>query len=634
MSLNVNLSSGAIRDAYEKVLDGVKDYLVLTYEKASNDLRVQVVENGDLDDLNEEFSDGRIQYAFARVKDPNTQLPKFALINWCGEGVPENRKGLFATHSSAVAQYLRAYHVSINARSEADVDPKLIMRRIAESSGANYSAAGKAANTHAGGPIGSVGTSYKPIGTPDIRGMQKTAPKDTIAPVGTNYSSKRDELQQIRSGTAPAPKLPSAPRVSAPAFDSAPAASTPALTPAAPKPPAASASRLVSTSAVPPAPSPEASSAPPKPAEDDRIQPVGTAYQPISLGKPGKLNMANRFPFGQQESESSPAPAAPRVASGGASGKLTWSQRQEAARKEREEQEARVKQLSSGMRTASFGTGGAGTGSTAAANAPPAPAAPPAPPAPPTPPAAAAVSAPEEAEEEAPAAPPAPPSPPAPTEADVGGAAEQLESTHLSAVSAGSNSGLRGRVAWAYEAAEDNELTLVEGAIISHIEQIDEGWWSGVDEHGQEGLFPASYVELIEGEAEPEEEAAPPAPPAPPAAAASETEEQDDQGIPPPPPPPPAPPVAPAAPAAPALQEEAPAPPPPPPARVAAAVEDRGLVCTAMYDFDASEDNELTFAEGDTIIHVDDQISDDWWSGTNERTGAQGLFPANYVERA
>ncbi|UTT88876.1 hypothetical protein NDA17_001809 [Ustilago hordei] len=522
MSLNVNLSSSAIRDAYEKVLDGAKDYLVLTYEKGSNDLRVQVVENGDLDDLNEEFSDGRIQYAFARIKDPNTQLPKFALINWCGDGVPENRKGLFATHSSAVGQYLKAYHVSINARSEADVDPKLIMRRIAESSGANYSAAGKAANTHSGGPIGSVGTSYKPIGTPDIRGMQKAAPKDTIAPVGTNYASKKDELQQIRSGAAPTPQMPSAPRVNAPALDSTPAAPAAPVAPTAPAAPKPAAS---SSPSITPSPRGDASlasttaAAPAKPVEDDRIQPVGTAYQPVNLGKPGKLNMANRFPFGNQQQEgnstSAPAPT-PRAASGG---KLTWSQRQEAARKEKEEEEARVKQLSSGMRTASFGTGGA------------APAAPPAPPAPPAQPEA------QKEEEEAPRAPPAPPAPPAvPAAADpVQETSKQLESTHMSSTgaSASEGGGLRGRVAWPYEAAEDNEITLVEGAIISNIEQIDEGWWSGVDEKGQEGLFPASYVEIIEDDAAP---VAPPAPPVP--AAATEVEEEEDS-VPPPPPPPP-----------------------------------------------------------------------------------------------
>jgi len=37
---------------------------------------------GDLSDLVEEFSDGRVQFAFVKVKDPNTTLPKSALIAW------------------------------------------------------------------------------------------------------------------------------------------------------------------------------------------------------------------------------------------------------------------------------------------------------------------------------------------------------------------------------------------------------------------------------------------------------------------------------------------------------------------------------------------------------------------------
>jgi hypothetical protein len=39
-------------------------------------------------DLIEEFSEGKIQFAFIKVKDPNTGLLKNVLIAWCGEGVP------------------------------------------------------------------------------------------------------------------------------------------------------------------------------------------------------------------------------------------------------------------------------------------------------------------------------------------------------------------------------------------------------------------------------------------------------------------------------------------------------------------------------------------------------------------
>ena len=47
-----------------------------------------------------------------------TQLPKFVQINWCGDGVPSARKGLFYSHSNSVSNYLRNAHVVVNARNE------------------------------------------------------------------------------------------------------------------------------------------------------------------------------------------------------------------------------------------------------------------------------------------------------------------------------------------------------------------------------------------------------------------------------------------------------------------------------------------------------------------------------------
>ena len=80
-------------------------------------LRVQSTGEGELVDLVEEFSDGRIQFAYVKIKDSNTGLPKNALIAWCGEGVPERTKGYFTSHSAAVAKLLHGYHVQITARS-------------------------------------------------------------------------------------------------------------------------------------------------------------------------------------------------------------------------------------------------------------------------------------------------------------------------------------------------------------------------------------------------------------------------------------------------------------------------------------------------------------------------------------
>ena len=63
--------------------------------------------DGDLSELIDEFSDGKVQFAFAKVKDPNTSLPKYALIAWCGEGVPERTKGYFTSHQAAVSKVLQ-----------------------------------------------------------------------------------------------------------------------------------------------------------------------------------------------------------------------------------------------------------------------------------------------------------------------------------------------------------------------------------------------------------------------------------------------------------------------------------------------------------------------------------------------
>jgi len=59
------------------------------------------------------------------------------------------------------------------------------------------------------------------------------------------------------------------------------------------------------------------------------------------------------------------------------------------------------------------------------------------------------------------------------------------------------NVGQCGQALYSYDAADVDELTLVEGGRVTNIEMIDEGWWMGQC-NGGKGIFPASYVQLEE----------------------------------------------------------------------------------------------------------------------------------------
>jgi hypothetical protein len=95
---------------------------------------------------------------------------------------------------------------------------------------------------------------------------------------------------------------------------------------------------------------------------------------------------------------------------------------------------------------------------------------------------------------------------------------------------------------------------------------VDDDWWMGENSRGEKGLFPSNYVELVEGSSG----GAAAAPPAP----------------------------------APAPVQEREVAAPPPPAAPAAAAASGGKTATAQYDYQAAEDNELSFPDGGKITDI------------------------------
>lgn len=121
-------------------------------------------------------------------------------------------------------------------------------------------------------------------------------------------------------------------------------------------------------------------------------------------------------------------------------------------------------------------------------------------------------------------------------------------------------SGKRALVQFDYEKAEDNELELKEGEYVTNIEMVDEDWWMGQNSRDETGLFPSNYVELVEDAGRGGH------------AAAQEPEPAGEPG--------------------------------PHSGSAAADTGSHGAVATALYDYEAAEDNEITFPEGAKITGI------------------------------
>lgn len=73
------------------------------------------------------------------------------------------------------------------------------------------------------------------------------------------------------------------------------------------------------------------------------------------------------------------------------------------------------------------------------------------------------------------------------------------------------------------------------------------------------------------------------------------------------------------------------APPPPPALKARPSTGPKPIIVTALYDFQAQNEGDLSFQTGDRITILEKtESTEDWWTGS--LNGMKGAFPSNYVQ--
>ncbi|XP_047371274.1 drebrin-like protein isoform X1 [Vespa velutina] len=163
MSINLTKNKDTLVAAWHSVVDDKSstNWAVFGYEGQTNNLKVVGTGNGGLEEMIDHLSSSHIMYAFCRVIDTKTSLPKCLLINWQGEGAPIVRKGTCANHIRDVEKLLKGAHITITARSEDDVEVDAIMEKLARATASAYKFNEPRSENDA--HTGPIGTTYKRV---------------------------------------------------------------------------------------------------------------------------------------------------------------------------------------------------------------------------------------------------------------------------------------------------------------------------------------------------------------------------------------------------------------------------------------------------------------------------------------
>lgn len=139
--INVVTHSREIEQEYLKVIRGNDPdttWLIISPDE-KKEYAPQYVGSGFSEFLNS-FEDVKVQYGLARVPPPGSDVEKLVLVGWCPDSAPMKARASFASNFGTVAnQVLKSYHIQVTARDQDDLDENQLLERVSNAAGARYS---------------------------------------------------------------------------------------------------------------------------------------------------------------------------------------------------------------------------------------------------------------------------------------------------------------------------------------------------------------------------------------------------------------------------------------------------------------------------------------------------------------
>ncbi|CCE64442.1 hypothetical protein TPHA_0H02380 [Tetrapisispora phaffii CBS 4417] len=519
--INCSAHARDIEDVYQKIVrDSDPDTTWMIISPNAQKEYLPETTGSDFSEFLGSFDETKVQYGFARITPPGSDVGKNILIGWCPDSAAMKSRASFAANFGVVANtVLKSYHVQVSARDSDDLAERDILKRISDAAGARYSIQSSDSNSAASKPRSSVASKPAPI----FNKPKPTPVVNTPKPAVSKPANNDDDWDE--------------PEVEERDFS------------ANPLKPNASTYKPIGKVDL------QKVIAEEKAKEDPRLVhngPVVGTKPPINVGAASTQSDSDHLVKGFK-TEKSPAElwAEKKAAkSGSTTTQREAPQQQQNASQEEDTEEhlEEVDELKSKFEKLS-------------ANAEPQVITP------------KPFSKPQQVEE-------------IPSKTNIKMTGTPLPGMHNE------------------EPEKDEE------------DNNDDDWNDDEEQEQAPQPLPPRNVrpeqeqeqELEEQEPEQEEEADVPPPPLPSREQVQEPEPEATLPLP-------------------ARESSA---PPPPPRKVATQEKPALATAVAEYDYDAAEDNELTFVEGTKIINIE-FVDDDWWLGENGTTGEKGLFPANYV---